>query len=143
MMNRLHRYVIGMLSASVLIGCVSGVRPYDGVVGFTPLPQRADHYRYVDEQRKGQAFVVSQLRKGCAERLGIPVDQVQLDQIDINPRTGQISQTINVPTGVALSGDNFQTDRQTIYGQDSQNRPIALIEATARCTARAPAATAP
>lgn len=139
-MSGLQLYVIGLLSMSVLVGCASGVRPYDGVVGFTPIPQHTGHYRYVDELRKGQAFVVTQLRKGCAEQLGIPADQVQLDQIEINPRTGQISQTISVPTGVTFSGDNFQTDRQVIYGQDSQNRPIALIEATAHCAAMAPAA---
>ncbi|MFZ3193031.1 MAG: hypothetical protein WA154_07480 [Moraxellaceae bacterium] len=126
------------LSMTLLIGCASGVRPYDGVVGFTLIPQQSNHYRYVDEQRHGQAFVVAQLRKGCAEQLGITAEQVQLDQLDVRPLTGRVSQTIQVPTGVAFSGDNFQTDRQTIYGQDNQTRPIALIEARARCGIVAP-----
>jgi|GEM_PF-6535725 len=125
--------LILLLSTGLLIGCANGVRPYDGVVGFTAIPQHSSQYRYVDEQRKGQAFVVAQLRKGCAERLGVAAENIQLDQLDVRPLTGRVSQNIQVPTGVAFSGDNFQTDRQTIYGQDSQTRPIALIEASARC----------
>ena len=140
-MNGLRIYIVGMLSATLLIGCMSGVRPYDGVVGFTVLPQSIDHYRYIDEQRKGQKFVLTQLRRGCAERLKVPLEQVQLEQIEVNPRTGQISQSLQIPTGVAFSGANVQTDRQTVYGQDNQTQPIALIEATARCTTRRPAVT--
>lgn len=121
------------LSMTLLIGCASGVRPYDGVVGFTPIPQHSNHYRYVDEQRHGQAFVVTQLRKGCAEQLGITAEQVQLDQLDVRPLTGRVSQTIQVPIGMTFNGNDLRTDRQTIYGQDSQTLPIALIEARARC----------
>ncbi|MEC7120748.1 MAG: hypothetical protein VXW65_12715 [Pseudomonadota bacterium] len=133
-MNALHYYVIGMLSATVLVGCVGGVRPYDGVVGFTPLPQQADQYRYVAERRKGEAFVVAQLRKGCAEQLGIAFEQVQLDQLQINHATRQISQNTQVPIGITFSGDNFQTDRQVVQGQDMDQRQIQVIEASARCT---------
>lgn len=133
-MNGLPLYVIGMLSISVLVGCASGVRPYDGVVGFTPIPQQPNHYRYVDEQRKGQAFIVTQLRKGCAERLQTQAEHVQLEQIKINAFTGQVSQSLQIPTGIVISGDNFQTDRHTVYGQDTHSRTIALIEATAHCS---------
>jgi len=131
---RLIQLIPLLLGTALLTGCTSGVRPYDGVVGFAAIPQLSSQYRYVDEQRKGQAFVVAQLRKGCAERLGVTAEKIQIDQLDVRPLTGRVSQNIQVPTGVAFSGDNFQTDRQTIYGQDSQTRQIALIEASARCS---------
>lgn len=137
-MNGLPLYVIGMLSISVLVGCASGVRLYDGVVGFTPIPQQPNHYRYVDEQRKGQAFIVTQLRKGCAKQLGITTEKVQLDQLDVRPLTGRVSQNIQVPIGITFTGNDLRTDRQTLYGQDSQTLPIALIEASAHCSVVTP-----
>ena len=125
--------LILLLSTGLLIGCASGVRPYDGVVGFTAIPQHSNQYRYVAEKRKGEAFVVAQLRKGCAERLRVNAEQVQLDQLSVQPRTGRISQNIQVPIGIAFTGNDLRTDRQTMYGQDSQMLPIALIEASASC----------
>lgn len=126
-------YLMLMLSTTLLIGCANGVRPYDGVVGFTPIPQQPNYYRYVDELRKGQTFVVAELRKGCAEHLKIQVEHVQLEQIEVKAMTGRVSQQLQIPTGVTWSGDNFQTDRYPVYGQDHDSRAIALIEATAHC----------
>jgi hypothetical protein len=131
---RLIQLIPLLLGAALLTGCASGVRPYDGVVGFAAIPQLSSQYRYVDEQRKGQTFVVAQLRKGCAERLGVAAENIQLGQLNVRPLTGRVSQNIQVPTGVTLNGESFQTDRQTVYGQDSQTLPIALIEASARCS---------
>lgn len=137
-MNALYYYVIGMLSVTLLVGCAGSIRPYDGVVGFTAIPQHSSQYSYVAEKRKGEAFVVAQLRKGCANRLGVRAEQVQLEQLSVQPRNGRVTQTIQVPIGITFTGNDFRTDRQTMYGQDSQTLPIALIEASARCTAVTP-----
>lgn len=106
----------------LLAACMSGPRPYDGVIGYraTPVAEGVDLV-YVDEARVVPAKLQSRLRESCARTLGVAPAQAVVTVRGESLFRQDVDMSIPVSVGMQGTGGN----RNTAGGAPGVGTPMA------------------
>lgn len=121
-MTRMAMPAAAMAASLLLAACVSGPRPYDGVIGYraSPAAEGVDLV-YVDEARVAPAKLQARLRESCARTLGVAPAQAVVTVRGESLFRQDVDMSIPVPVGMQGTGSN----RNTAGGAPGVGTPMA------------------
>ena len=128
----------------LLCGCMSGPRPYDGVLGYqADLKSAGLQVTYVEEVKVSPEHTLTNIAKVCSTKLGSMVSPAGIKVLSESAFEHQISMNIPIPIGVQSTGFQMEGTRQspgdTVQGSVAQSqgvfRTIKLRKTVALCAA--------
>lgn len=101
------RHLTAAISVSLLVGCQTASRPYDGVLGFkaTNIAESRHDFFYIDEDRRTWEAVEAKAKKACSRSLGVKQASTTLG---ILSKT-QLSQSVSMPVSVQIAPAGVST----------------------------------
>lgn len=96
-----------LLAVTVLSGCMSGPRPFDGTLGYqVSKNKQGTSVKYTSESGQKPAAVHALVKKVCSSELGVDVDHISLvnekvDEKEIN--TEVFAHTVFSPSPVGIT----------------------------------------
>jgi hypothetical protein len=127
----------------LLAGCMSGPRPYDGVLGYQVSPTPTGlRVSYVDEARVAPHKTLSKVARVCATELKADAAQLAVKVESESAFEQSVAVNVPIPIGTVASGSTKTGEsghgpgamvQNTIVHDEAAIRPMKLRKTIATC----------